>query len=111
MGLQMKNPDPLYEKRMLLDVVDQMRDPELTLRKESRLRRVILGVGSVGLVVAFFLAFNDLTHPFVATFLAGAAGCLAGLGLFLEFAQKQWPITRKHIDMDSVRARLKALED
>ena len=107
----MNNPDPRYEKRILLDVVDQMRDPESTLRKESKLRRVILGVGSAGLLIAFFLAFNDLAHPFVSAFLAGAAGCLAGLGLFLEFAQKQWPITRKHIDMESVRARLKELED
>jgi len=106
----MKEPDPHYEKRILRDVVEQMRDPEQTGRRQETLRRVIVGAGSAGLIAAFVLALNQVTHPFVSALLAAAAGAAAGFGLFLDFAHKQWPVTRRHIDMESVRRRLEELE-
>lgn len=105
----MKEPDPAYERRILLDVVEQMRDPEETGRKQAMLRRTVLGLGSTGLVVVFFLAMNRLVHPFTVGFLAAAAGTATGFGLFLDFVQKQWPVTRRHIDMNSVRRRIEEL--
>jgi hypothetical protein len=106
----MKEPDPQYEKKILLDVVAQMRDPAMTLRKQVFIKRVILGTGYLGLITVFFFALHGITHPFTSALLAAAAGCAIGFGSFLEFSQNQWPITRKHIDMDSVQHRLDELD-
>ena len=106
----MNDLDPGYEKKVLLDVVEQMNDPELTGRKQVVLKRLILGAGWAGLCVAFFLGMNNLAHSIIVTFVAGMNGAAIGFGLYFQFTQKQWPITRKHIDMDSVRNRLNELE-
>ena len=106
----MQNPDPVFERKVLLDVVEQMKNPEETLLRQLRLKRVILGLGTTGLVVAFFLAINGLGHIIAVTFIAAFAGCVAGFGLFLESVQKQWPVTARHIDMESVQKRLDELE-
>ena len=58
----------------------------------------------------FFLAINNLAHPVVVAFVASFAGCSVGFGLYLAFAQKQWPVTRKYIDMNSVQKRLNELQ-
>lgn len=105
----MNTPDPEFEKKVLLDVVEQMEDPDETLHKQTRLKRAIYGVGVSGLVIAFFLAINGLAHIVLITFIAGMAGCAVGFGLFLDIVQKQWPVTMQHIDMDSVQARLDEL--
>lgn len=105
----MKNPDPKFERKVLLDVVEQLEDPEQTIRKQIRLKRIIYGAGWIGLIVAFMLAINDIGHIIVTTFIAGMAGSAAGFGLFLDFAQKQWPVTMKHIDINSVKMRLDEL--
>ena len=102
----MKDSDSEFEKRILLDVIEQMSDPGATGRKQTTLRAVTLEAGSIGLVIAFFLALNEITHPFISAFFAAMAGCAIGFGLFLRFAQRQWPITCKHIDLQSVRRRL-----
>ena len=107
----MKDPDPAFEKKVLLEVVEQMRDVDATARKQATLRRAVLSLGSAGLVAAFFLTINGLAHGAVVAFIAGFAGCAIGFGLFLEFAHKQWPVTRKYIDMDSVRKRLDELQN
>jgi uncharacterized membrane protein len=106
----MTAPDPQYEKKVLSDVVNQMADPVVTMEKQKRMKKAIFGVGTIGLVVAFILAMNELVHAFASAFLAAAAGIAIGFALFLEFAHKQWPITRNHIDMDSVQNRLDELE-
>jgi len=106
----MQNPDPAFERKVLLDVVEQMKDPESTLHRQLRLKRVILGLGSTSLVVAFFLAINGLAHIIAVTIIAAFGGCAAGFGLFLESVQKQWPVTARHIDMESVQKRLDELE-
>jgi len=105
----MSELDPRYERKVLLEVVKQMKDPEETARKQNSMRRVILTLGSIGLLAAFMMALNEATHPFVSAFMAAAAGCAIGLATFLQFVQKQWPITRKYIDMDGVRQRLNEL--
>lgn len=111
MGLPMKDPDPASEKKLLLEIVEQMKDPDATARRQATLRRAVLSLGSAGLVVAFFLAINNLAHAVVVAFVAGFAGCAIGFGIYLEFAQKQWPVTRKFIDMDAVRKRLDELQN
>jgi hypothetical protein len=106
----MSEPDRAFEQKVLLDVVQQMNDPEATMRKEAGRRKAILGVGTAGVVVAFFLALNGLVHSFVVALVAATAGCVLGFAIFLEFAQRQWPVTRKFIDMDGVRRRLEELQ-
>lgn len=106
----MNDPDPRYERKVLRDVVRQMRDAEETGRKQTQLRRIILGAGYAGLLAAFFFSLNDLVHPFTSAFLAAFAGCALGFAVFLQFAHKQWPVTRRHIDMESIRRRLDELE-
>lgn len=106
-----KAADPGFEKKVLLDTVEQMQDPDTTLRKQTRFRNMIYGFGATGLLIAFFLAINNLAHILLITFIAGMAGCAVGFGLFLDLVQKQWPITMKHINMDSLQARLKELDN
>lgn len=106
----MKKTDPAFERKVLQDVIEQLKEPDQTMRKQIRLKRVIYGVGSIGLMIAFILAINDLTHAIIITFIAGMAGSAVGFATFLDFAQKQWPVTLKHIDLDSVKARLDQLE-
>lgn len=106
----MTDPDPAYEKKVLLDVVRQMKDVERTARQQATMKRVILGLGAAGLTAAFVLALGELVHPFAVPFVAGMGGMAAGFGLYLAFAHKQWPITRRHIDMESVRRRLQELQ-
>ena len=106
----MREPDPAFEKKVLLEVVEQMKDIDATARKQATLRRAVLSLGSAGLVVAFFLAINNLVHPVIVAFVAGFSGCAVGFGLYLEFAPKQWPVTRKYIDMNSIRKRLDELQ-
>ena len=105
----MKEPDPQLEKKILLTVVEQMSDLESTARKQDTLRKGLLGGGSTVLLVAFILAIGGVVHAFTSAFLAAMAGCAIGFGAFLEFAHKQWPVTRKHLDMESVRRRLNEL--
>ena len=106
----MNDTDLAYEKKILSDVVAQMKDVDATIRKQATLRRTILGLGATGLTVAFFLAINELTHPFGIAVLAFMSGFSMGFGLLLDFLQKQWPITREHINMESVQKRLNELE-
>lgn len=106
----MTSKDSEFEKRVLSDVLEQMQDPESTLAKQHRMRRTIYGLGAGGLTVAFILSINEMAQPFFATFLAALAGSAIGFALFLDFSQKQWPITKNHIDLDSVRRRLEELE-
>lgn len=101
---------PAYEKKILLEVVRQMKDVERTARQQATMKRVILGLGAAGLTAAFVLALYPAVHPVSVAFVAGAGGIAAGFGLYLDFAHRQWPITRRHIDMDSVRRRLDELE-
>lgn len=106
----MKDSEIEFEIKILNNVVEQMSDPEETERKQKLMRRVIYGLGYLGLLVAFILSMNDVTHPFTAAFLAGVSGSVIGFALFLQFAQKQWPITRKYINMESIKKRLEELE-
>jgi len=106
----MTTPDPSYECRILRDVVEQMADPEATERKQASAQRLILGLGCAGLAAAYFLALNSLTHPLASGLVAAGAGCAVGFSQFLSFARKQWPVTRRHINMESVRRRLEELD-
>lgn len=106
----MQSPAEKDEKRLLSDVIEQLRDPEETLRKQARIRRWIFGLGDCGLLIAFIFAINDVLHPFASAFLAAVSGFAIGWGLFLNFARKQWLITRRHINVETIKARLKELE-
>ena len=106
----MNNIDPAYEKKVLLDVVDQMKDIDTTARKQATLRKIILGLGTSGITVAFLLAINEVIHPFAIAVLAAMSGFCMGFGLLLDFIQKQWPITSEYINMESVQKRLNELE-
>jgi len=104
-----KNSELKYEKKLLLDVVEQMENSEVTARKQQVLGRVIFALAYLGLLIAFGMTLNELSHPFTTAFLAACSGCALGFALFHQFAQKQWPVTRKHIDMQSVQKRLDEL--
>lgn len=107
----MSEIDPAFEQRILRDLVEQMRDVDKTMRSRTRMRRALIGTGLASMLVALFLTLFDRVHPFPLVCLAGLSGCAIGFGIFLDFAHKQWPITRRHIDMDSVHRRLEELAD
>lgn len=107
----MNDPDPKFEKKILHKVIEQMRNVGETIHNQLVLRKLLLGTGSVGLLIAFLLAIATHVHPFTIAFLAGIGGGVVGFGLALSFVYKQWAVTYKHIDMHSVHERLNELED
>ena len=102
--------DPAFERKILRDVIEQTSNPEETERKQRNLRRMVYGVGYAGLLVAFFLGLNGVGSPFSAVLIAAFSGIAIGFVLFLQFAQRQWPVTRQYIDLDRIRKRLEELE-
>ena len=107
----MANAENAYEKKVLRDVVEQFDNPTETLRKQSAMRRLIMGLGTVGLFLGFFVGINELLHPFVVGIICAVSGVSVGFGVFLQFAQKQWPVTKRHVNLQSVRERLRELEN
>jgi len=105
----MKPIDPKVEQKILRDIVAQMKDVAATERKQSRTRKTMLILGAVGQTFAFFLAINQLVLPFFIAVIAAISGTLIGFSLLLENTLKLWPVTRRHIDMKSVRKRLEEL--
>jgi len=106
----MTDIDPQYEKKLLRDVVEQLKNPDETAKKGRRLQRTIALLGNLGLLAAFVLALTESLPSFASALLAGASGCAIGFAIFLQSAHRQWPVTRKHIDIASVRRRLEELE-
>ena len=106
----METPKPEYEKKILRDVLEQVKNPDDTMGPQIKIRKVIFGMSYTALIISFFLAQNELSHPFTSAFLAAIAGLGIGIGVLLKFIHKQWPITKRHIDLESVEKRLNELE-
>lgn len=107
----MKTLDPKLEKKVLQDMVEQLKNPEQTMQKQKKMKKIIYATGYTGVLIAFLLGLNDVTHDFIPTFIAAVFGCAVGYALLLTSLQEQWPITVDHIDLDSVKARLEELEN
>ena len=106
----METPDPAYEKKVLLALAEQTKNPDETLRNFGNIKKALFTAGSAGFVIAFFLAINSITHSVVIVFVAGMAGVIIGFGiLFNLFMQKPWPITAKYFDIGSIQKRLNEL--
>ena len=106
----MNESDPVFEKKILRDLIEQAQDVDRTVRAQTRMRRTLLGTGLVSMAIALVLTLYEHVHPFPIVCLAGLSGCAIGFGILLGAAHKQWPVTRRHLDMDSVRRRLAELE-
>ena len=105
----METPKAEYEKKILTDVLEQAKNSDTTMRSQINIRRVIFGISYRGLIISFFLSLNELSHPFTSAFIAAVAGVGIGFGILLKFIHKQWPITKRHIDLESVENRLNEL--
>lgn len=99
-----------HEKKILRDLVEQLGDPGETMRKQAVMRRLLFGLGYGGLLAGFVLAMGSLLHPFAIAVICAVSGAALGFGVFLRFAKDQWPITKRHVDLDSVKRRLAELE-
>jgi len=106
----MEKSNPEYEKKVLRDVLEQVKNPDDTMQPQIKIRKVIFGLSYTGLIISFFLALNELSHPFISAFIAAVAGLGIGIGILLKFIHNQWPITKRHIDLESVEKRLNELE-
>ena len=106
----MSEIDPAFEKKILKQVVEQMEDAETTMKKQIRVKKAMLGLGSLGMIIVFILAMHDLLDALSIALISAVSGIFIGYGLLLDFLQKQWPVTRTHINMQSVRERLNELE-
>ncbi len=101
---------PVNKKRKLLGLTLQALDePEEYMSKSNRTMFALIGVGSLGLALAFFLQSQGSTSPFVVS-TAGACGFLAGRGTFLREALRGWPVVSRHFDKDGMRQHLKSLQ-
>ena len=107
----METPKADYEKKVLRDVLEQVKKPDDTMRSQVKIRKVIFGVSYTALIISFFLSLNELSHSFTSAFLAAVAGVGIGFGILLKFIHKQWPITKRHIDLESVENHLNELEN
>jgi hypothetical protein len=106
----MKKMNPEFERKVLLDVVKQIQNPDETMKKQTGIRKMLKAVGTAGFIIAVFVALEDLTFDMVPTFIAALSGCSIGIAFLLDLMQKQWPVTVDHVDMHSVQTRLQELE-
>ena len=102
--------DPDFERKVLLDVVEQLRDPDKTMKKQTGIKKVFQAIGTTGFVVAVYIALEDLTYDVVPTLIAVMSGFFVGIAMFLNSLQKQWPVTVDYVDMQRVEARLQELD-
>lgn len=107
----MKRPDPGFEKKVLRDVVRQLEDADNTAIKQRRVRRAVVGAGSLTVLAALLLAIDARLDSLIIAGIAALGGVGIGFGVFMDFTIEQWPVTRKYIDLDRVRERLKELGD
>ncbi len=106
----MNKIDQRFERKILLQVTKQLGDPAKTLRNQNILKWALYLGGGIGLILAYVLATRELVTPIVILFIAGVSGSAIGIGTYMSYVLKQWPITIKHIDTDSLNSRLNELE-
>ena len=98
------------ERKALREIVGQLENPDETLEKQKRMQRVILGIGYVGLLIGFILAWHQTVSPVSSSLIIAISGAAVGLGVFLRWLGKMWPYTARYVDLDRVRQRLEELE-
>ena len=106
----MLNNNAQSELKILRELVQQLQDPAEAERKHKRLRHILLSVGYTGLVIGFLLIWHSIIHVVISSLIVAMAGAAVGMGVFLGWLIKQWPITSRYVDMDRVKQRLTELE-
>lgn len=97
------------ERKALLEIVEQMENPAATIKKQKFLQRVVFGIGYLGLLAGFILAWHRVVNPVASSLVVAFAGAAIGLGVFLKWSGSMWPVTVKYIDLERVRQRLDEL--
>ncbi|HYQ72053.1 MAG TPA: hypothetical protein VET88_09025 [Gammaproteobacteria bacterium] len=98
------------ERKALRDIVEQLENPVKTLRKQKLLQRTVLGIGYVGLLVGFILAWHQLVGPVAASLIVAFSGAAVGMGVFMIWSESLWPVTVKYVDLERIKQRLDELE-
>jgi hypothetical protein len=81
------------------------RDEEGSLRRLRKRRSLALVIGSVILLAAFSLAFqeSDQVAPWVYTVSAAFGGGLLGLANWFDSSLATWPVLRDYLDLERLR--------
>ncbi len=59
------------------------------------------------LMIIVLLKVHDiLNNPVIIIFTSAALGIIVGIVSFLQIAEKNWPIIKRHINTESVRKRI-----
>ena len=98
------------ELRALRDLVEQLENSSETERKQHLIRRIFLSAGYAGLVIGFIFAWHNVVHVVLASVLIALAGASVGIGVFLSWSIKQWPLTIRFVDLERLKRRIRELE-
>ena len=98
-----------FERRLLRDLLRMLDEGPKRLALVQRLAWTLLTAGVFVMAVSLWsLAATD-SDTFWLTALAIAGGYIAGLSNFFFASLRQWPIVRRYLDVERIRADHKAL--
>ena len=98
------------EKKALREIIEQIEDPGETLRKQTKLQRIVFGLGYTGLLLGFIVAWHETVSPVVSSLMIALSGAAIGMGVFLKWSGGMWPTTAKYVDLERVKQRLEQLQ-
>ena len=98
------------ERKALREIIAQLEDPAKALRKQKLLQRTVLGIGYIGLLIGFILAWHQMVSPVAASLIVAFSGAAVGMGVFMKWSESMWPVTVKYVDLERIKQRLDELE-
>ena len=97
------------ERRLLRDLVRMFDNEPARMALIRRLAWAFLMVGAIAMTVGLWAANGARPDAFWPTVLAIFGGYAAGLSNFFFTSIRQWPIVRRYLDVERIRADYKSL--
>ena len=102
--------DEKYELKTLKQVI-RLVDEADRQQKLVQLMKVGMYLATAILIIAaYILVSREVISGKVAVIVAAFGGTFAGVGAYVSVCQKQWPVIRQYLNIESIRRRLNELK-
>jgi hypothetical protein len=98
-----------FERRLLRDLVRTFDNEPARMALIRRLAWTLLTVGAIAMAVGLWAMDATGSNAFWLTVLAIVGGYVAGVSNFFFTSIRQWPIVRRYLDVERIRADYKSL--
>jgi lipopolysaccharide export LptBFGC system permease protein LptF len=98
-----------FERRLLRDLVRMFDNEPARTALVQRLAWTLLIAGAIAMAVSLWAVSATGSNTFWLTVLAIVGAYVAGVSNFFFTSLRQWPIVRKYLDADRIRADYKSL--